>query len=97
MLFTKEEISVLLIAIEDYNYEERDELPAEWQKKLSKACLGKLENLNPLTYFTKQEFTFLYLVTRFAKEFRTPLYFHDRSLIDKLIKRIADLATPIGG
>ncbi len=65
MLFDIDEVTFLTSALESYNDEHRKELRPELQDELAKSAIGKLENLTPLTYFTKQEFSIMALALHF--------------------------------
>ena len=65
MLFDIDEVLFLTSALETYNEKHRKELRPELQDELAKSAIRKLENLTPLTYFTKQEFSIMALATHF--------------------------------
>ena len=58
-MFTPEELSVMQAAINTYSEEARMILNYDLQAALASSCLAKIEHYNPLTYFSKQELTFV--------------------------------------
>ena len=88
-MFSSQEISIIQSSVETYNEEDRRQIPYEQQSALAKACLDKLEHYNPLTYFTKQEYTLMAMSTDFMITCIEALPYRQRDM--KLYKSILSL------
>lgn len=64
-MFTIEEVLLLQSAVEAYNDEDRMALDYDLPTALAQSCLAKIKQYSPLTYFTKQEFTFMAMSVNF--------------------------------
>lgn len=95
MLFTDKERSALEEIVIAYDFKARGFFKRELQRTLAESCLNKLETLNALTYFTKQEFTLLLFAAQWAKDNSISVYKQNPLLITSLINRLGCLAEPI--
>ena len=89
MLFTEEEVILLIAAVETYNDNDRHEIPLIAQRVLSISCLNKLEKLTSSTHFTQQELAFLELAIRFIKRSQNIASGHHGPSLDQLISKLS--------
>lgn len=93
-MFTPEELSIMQSAVETYNDEDRTVLNYDLQSDLAFSCLTKIEHYNSLTYFTKQELTFIAMSIDFVISMMDsmPSMQRDKKLYKSLIALIDRLS-----
>lgn len=94
-MFTDEEIFLMQSAVETYSEEDRMVLNYDLQTALAKSCLSKLDQYNPLTYFTKQELTFIAMSIDFTISIfdAMPSAQRDKKLFKSLLALLDRLCT----
>lgn len=65
MIFNTDEQIFILSSIETYNDQPRGVFPASIQRQFAETITKKLNNLSPLTFFSKQEYSFMALCVHF--------------------------------
>ena len=66
MIFNFDECTLLITSLETYDDQPRGLFPDEVQHQFAETITKKLNNLSSLTYFTKQEYTFMALCVHFV-------------------------------
>ena len=59
MIFNFDECALLISSLETYDDQPRGLFPDDVQHRFAETITKKINNLSPLTYFTKQEYTFM--------------------------------------
>lgn len=94
MLFNSNEISVLIAAVKAYEHSPLQVLKPELRKSLNASILGKLSSLSALTFFTKQEFTYMALAVDYVLDSPSDFGIPSSLNLQRLRDRLISLAEP---
>lgn len=93
-MFSSDEINNIESAVETYNDSPRGLFVPEVQQKLAKSTLSKLSNYSPMTYFTKQEYTFMAVAIKYLMDSFETMGLEYPDDLFSLFTKILDLAEP---
>ena len=94
MIFNTDEQFFILSSIETYNDLPRGVFPASIQRQFAETITKKLNNLSPLTFFSKQEYSFMALCVHHNIGKLNKQYVIIDSDIIALRDRLLELAEP---